>query len=284
MPLAQVRGVELNYRVVGDAGPWIALSPGARHPYANFLPIAERIAAYGYRILLYDRRNCGASDVGFDGEGSENEIWADDLHELLKQRGALPAIIGGSSAGCRMSIIFALRHREATRALLLWRVTGGSLAANELAEAYYGQYITLARSGGMAAVAASAHFAECIRARPSNRERLLSFDPEYFIGVMNRWRDDFLRGADMPIIGASEADLRSIQQPACLIPGNDFIHTPAAANNLQRLLPRSELHQVISVRPDDDLLPEWSQPEWDAKDPEVAQIFTAFLTRVGKDC
>jgi pimeloyl-ACP methyl ester carboxylesterase len=280
MPLARIRGLEINYRIVGDAGEWIALSPGARHPYDDFVPLAERLATAGYRVLLHDRRNCGASDVGFDGEGSENEIWADDLHALLKQLGALPAIIGGSSAGCRLSIIFALRHRADARALLLWRITGGAFAAKELAESYYGQYVTLARQGGMQAVADSEHFRECIRRRPTNRERLLALDPTFFIAVMTRWQQDFLRGADMPIIGATEANLRSIEQPACLIPGNDLIHTPAAAANLNRLLPNSELHNVISARADNDLLPEWSKAEWDAKEADVAKVFTEFLARI----
>jgi pimeloyl-ACP methyl ester carboxylesterase len=280
MPLARIRGLEINYRIVGDAGEWIALSPGARHPYDDFVPLAERLATAGYRVLLHDRRNCGASDVGFDGEGSENEIWADDLHALLKQLGALPAIVGGSSAGCRLSIIFALRHRADARALLLWRITGGAFAAKELAESYYGQYVTLARQGGMQAVADSEHFRECIRRRPTNRERLLALDPTFFIAVMTRWQQDFLRGADMPIIGATEANLRSIEQPACLIPGNDLIHTPAAAANLNRLLPNSELHNVISARADNDLLPEWSKAEWDAKEADVAKVFTEFLARI----
>jgi pimeloyl-ACP methyl ester carboxylesterase len=280
MPLARIRGLEINYRIVGDAGEWIALSPGARHPYDDFVPLAERLATAGYRVLLHDRRNCGASDVGFDGEGSENEIWADDLHALLKQLGALPAIVGGSSAGCRLSIIFALRHRADARALLLWRITGGAFAAKELAESYYGQYVTLARQGGMQAVADSEHFRECIRRRPTNRERLLALDPTFFIAVMTRWQQDFLRGADMPIIGATEANLRSIEQPAYLIPGNDLIHTPAAAANLNRLLPNSELHNVISARADNDLLPEWSKAEWDAKEADVAKVFTEFLARI----
>ena len=35
-----------------------------------------------------------------------------------------------------------------TRGLLLWRVTGGQHAANELAENYYGAFIKLAQKGG----------------------------------------------------------------------------------------------------------------------------------------
>ena len=30
MPLANVRGVNINYKVLGNHGPWVALSPGGR--------------------------------------------------------------------------------------------------------------------------------------------------------------------------------------------------------------------------------------------------------------
>jgi pimeloyl-ACP methyl ester carboxylesterase len=283
MPLAPIRGIEINYRLFGTEGAWIALSPGARHPYNDFVAIAERFASAGYRVLLHDRRNCGASDVAFDGEGSEGEIWADDLHALLEYFGALPAFIGGSSAGCRLSIIFALRHPAATRALLLWRITGGASAAKELAETYYGQYASLAAKGDMQAVCDSEHFRDRIKERPSNRQRLLELDPRVFVATMTRWRDDFLRGADMPIIGASEDALRSIAQPACLIPGNDLIHNPVAAEKLHRLLPHSELREVVEKRSASDLLPEWSKAEWDAREADVAHIFIDFLKRLEQD-
>ncbi len=84
MPYANIRGVAINYEILGDRGPSMALSPGGRNPYAHVMPIAERMAAKGYRVLLHDRRNCGASDASFDPSQSEYEVWADDLDELLQ--------------------------------------------------------------------------------------------------------------------------------------------------------------------------------------------------------
>ena len=152
MPVANVRGATINYQIVGESGPWVTLSPGGRRPIAGVRSLGERIAAAGYRVLLHDRRNCGASDVIIDGDESEYDIWADDLHALLGQLDALPAYVGGASSGCRMSILFALRHPQATRGLLLWRLTGGRVAAEHLARQYYTDFIELAEKGGMAAV------------------------------------------------------------------------------------------------------------------------------------
>jgi pimeloyl-ACP methyl ester carboxylesterase len=280
MPQALVRGVHINYEVIGSDGPFVALTPGSRRSYAELVNLSKAIAANGYRVLLHDRRNCGASDVAFDGSGSEHDVWADDLHELGSQLGALPMYVGGSSAGARLAILYAMRHPDGLRGMLLWRVTGGQEAVDKLSESYYGQYIKLARQGGMQAVADSEHFAECIKARPANKERLLATDVEQFIKVMTVWREKFLQSATLPIVGASEADLNAIKAPACLIAGNDVIHTPATALKASRLLPNTELHDdVVAKHPDDKLLKDWDRKEWRDAEPRLATIFSAFLAR-----
>jgi pimeloyl-ACP methyl ester carboxylesterase len=277
MPLANVRGVSINYEVLGSKGPWVALSPGGRRAIEGVESLAKRIAAAGYRVLVHDRRNCGASDVFVEGEESENEIWADDLHELLKQLNARPAWIGGSSSGCRLALLFALRHPQATRGLLLWRVTGGLAAAKRLAQRYYGQYIPIAREGGMAAICATEEFSERIRDRPANRERLMKMDPTRFAEVMTSWNHAFLEGADKPVIGATEAELKSLKAPACIVPGNDLSHLRGAAENLGRLMPDAEVHPLITKHYDLDVAP---RAEWDAREADLAAIFLDYMLRV----
>src|SRR4051812_10715467 len=110
MPRMSVRGVSINYEVHGSEGAWVALSPGGQRGLEHVRTLAMRIAAAGYRVLIHDRRNCGLSDMAFDGSQSEYEIWADDLHEILAQLNATPAYIGGSSSGCRLSLLYALRY------------------------------------------------------------------------------------------------------------------------------------------------------------------------------
>jgi pimeloyl-ACP methyl ester carboxylesterase len=82
MSEALIRGIHINYEIVGNSGPWVALTPGSRRSYQELIGIARDIAASGYRVLLHDRRNCGASDVAFDRSASEHEVWADDLYYL----------------------------------------------------------------------------------------------------------------------------------------------------------------------------------------------------------
>ena len=279
MPLANVYGVNINYKVLGSDGPWVALSPGGRRDMSAIEPLAKRVADAGYRVLILDRRNCGASDVVIAGENSEYEIWADDFHELLSQLGALPAFVGGSSSGCRTALLFALRHPTAIRGLLLWRVTGGRFACERLAQEYYGQYIAAAERGAMAAVCKMEHWQERIAARPQNRERLMNMDPSQFIGVMSHWREYFLRGADLPVIGATEPELRSIQAPAFIIPGNDNTHSQKTGENLGRILPDAQVHVLFPKHYDMDLSP---REEWDEKATEMASLFADFMKRVDK--
>jgi pimeloyl-ACP methyl ester carboxylesterase len=74
MPEAVVRGVHINYEVIGSSGPWIALTPGSRRPYGELVDLSKAIASSGYRVLLHDRRNCGASVVAFDGSGGGSSL------------------------------------------------------------------------------------------------------------------------------------------------------------------------------------------------------------------
>jgi pimeloyl-ACP methyl ester carboxylesterase len=276
MAIAHIRGVNINYEVLGTYGPWVALSPGGRRDLGGVLPLAEQVARAGYRVLLHDRRNCGASDVVIAGDESEYEIWADDLYALLAQLDALPACVGGSSSGCRLSLLFALRHPEAVRALLLWRVTGGPFAAQRLAHNYYGQFIEAAQQGGMPAVCDTEFFRERIASNPTNREHLMHMDAQRFIDVMAHWRTYFLRDANLPVIGASAEALSSITVPACVVPGNDRTHPRQVGENASRLLPNSELHILLHEDVDADV---WTTG-WDAKQEELASIFIDFLHRV----
>ncbi len=185
MPIANVRGVNINYKIIGDHGPWVALSPGGRRDISGIEFLAGKVAETGHRVVIFDRRNCGASDVVIDGQDSEYEIWADDVHELLRQLGALPVFMGGSSSGCRTSLLFALRHPEGVRGLLLWRVTGGRFACERLAEEYYGQFIEAAKQGGMAKVCEMEHWKERIDARPQNRDALMKMNPDCCVAFLS---------------------------------------------------------------------------------------------------
>ena len=276
MPVFIHENLNLHYDIVGDHGPWAALSPGGRRGMQAVRGLASALARSGVRVVIFDRRNCGASDVAFDESRAEDQAWADDLHALLNHVGAAKAWIGGGSSGCRMSLLYALKYPQQVSGLLLWKITGGAFAARRLAAQYFTDYIRLAESGGMAAVCASEHFSAGISTNPGNRERLMQFTPETFIAVMREWHRRFAEGASSPILGVSESQLRSIQIPAFVIPGNDNTHPLVAGQRLHALLPESELAILFPVQVDADVAP---QEDWQRKEPEIANLFAGFIHR-----
>jgi pimeloyl-ACP methyl ester carboxylesterase len=209
-----------------------------------------RIAEHAH-VLLWDRRNTGLSDVVIGGEGSEQEIWADDLAVLLRHVGFAPAYVGGGSAGCRVSVLTAIRHPEAVKGLLLWSASGGAFGSTYLGYTYHVPDIVAARTGGMRAVIETPFFAERIEAKATNRERLLALDPEEFITVMKRRNEFFLYRPETPIVGATEDELRAIAVSTLVFEGNDDIHPAEPAQAMHRLMPKSQL----AASP-------WSASEW----------------------
>lgn len=276
MAIANVRGVSINHEVVGTSGPWVALVTGGRRGYQEFVSLAKRIAGEGYRVLLHDRRNTGASEVVIEGEEGEEQIWADDLVILLKQLGATSAWIGGGSSGARISMLTYMRHPEFVRGLLLMRVTGGDFAAGRLPEMYYAQFIRAAKEGGMAAVCATEQVKERIAANPSTGLRLMAMDPAKYIAVMSHWLDIFTSGPKAPVMGITEAQLAAFKVPTIIIPGNDNTHASASSIAAQKLIPGCELFQLPITDQDIALIP---FTEWGEHEPAITTAYVDFMRR-----
>jgi pimeloyl-ACP methyl ester carboxylesterase len=276
MPFANVNSVRLNYQLLGDKGPWVALVSGARRNMDEVRGLATLVADAGFQVLLHDRRNTGQSSLSLDGEGSEFEIWADDLRELARSLGLPRLIVGGSSSGCRLATIMALRHRDAISALLMMRVTGGAFAVKRLSHVYYGQYIGAVQRGGMEEVCRTDHFRDLISIDPSRRAQIMAWDQTHFINVMTRWRTSLESGVDDPMLGASEAALKAINFPVCVLPGNDKTHSIAAGLGVHRLIPGAELHELRKDQLDADLIP---MGDWVSNE-KLAPVVVGFLRRV----
>ena len=276
MATASIRGVNIHYEVVGIDGPWLVLITGGRRAYREFVPLAMKIAAEGFRVLLHDRRNTGASQIVIDGEQGEEEIWTDDIAALIDYLGIGPAFVGGASSGARTSMLTSLRHPESVRALILMRVTGGEFAAGRLPPMYYGQFIDAAREGGMAAVCATEQYRERIAAYPPNGPYLMALDPAHYISVMSNWLRIFESGPVAPVLGVREDQLRSIAVPTLVVPGNDKTHASASGEAAARLIPGAELFALPIEDQNAALIP---FSDWAPHEPALALAFAAFMQR-----
>lgn len=277
MPTTLINGATIHYEEIGSGIP-VILTPGGRQPGNSLLALATDLSQ-DHRVILWDRRNCGASDVVISGDRMEHQIWADDLVQLLHAIDAFPAYIGGTSAGVRTALLVALRHPDAVKGLLLYSVSGGEYAAQNLGDSYYDEFVRVAEKDGMAGVVASEFWSERIAENPSNKQRLLDMEVDDFIAVMRYWRSDFT--AEQSVIGVADSELRTISAPTSLIYVDDLTHTGTANNAVARNLPNCEQHPGLWTREDTD--------SWSADDPElsrknqaalVAPVFRDFLARV----
>src|SRR6202158_1956296 len=99
MPVTDVDGLAIAYEILGEGQPWV-ITPGGRFSkdYGGVREMAQALAAHGKQVLIWDRPNCGESDVCFTGS-SESAMQADALAGLLTQLGMTPAVIAGGSGG-----------------------------------------------------------------------------------------------------------------------------------------------------------------------------------------
>jgi pimeloyl-ACP methyl ester carboxylesterase len=252
MPVKNIRGVDIVFEIIGDSGPWVTVTPGGRRGLVSERPLAALIADAGFRVLVHDRRNMGASGIAFRGDNESLEQ-AEDLLALLRELGTGPAYIAGSSSGARMSILLAQHHPDMVQALLLWRVTGGAYAAERLAFNYYQQYLDAVAKGGIEAVLETEHFAAMAKANPVNAETLRRLGAEAFAAAMTRWLAGFRADCDYPVAGISAENMRKITVPAIVIPGNDRVHPPAPGQAAHRLLPNSVYQEVLTQQVDADV-------------------------------
>ena len=276
MPYLQIRSVRIFHEVYGESGPWLALNSGGRHRHLEMAPLAQMIAREGFRVLVHDRRNTGASDIVIAGQDSEEDIWADDLAALMRHYGATKAFFGGSSAGARLSMMMMRRHPDMVRGLLLMRVTGGAFAAGRLPQMYYGQFLDAAKKGGMAAVCETEAYRDRLTLNPDNRERLMAMNPAEYIRVMGHWLERFMTGPEGPVRGVPEDELKAYRVPVMVVPGNDKTHSSVSGRAAARLIANAELVELPITDQDVDLI---AFPQWAEHYPSLTRHFCDFMRR-----
>src|SRR5690242_454207 len=189
----EINGGDVVYEILGDSGDLIALTPGGRFSkdIPGLRPLAEALAAGGYRVLLWDRPNCGKSDVQFYGQ-SESHMRAETLHALVTGLGVGPCILAGGSGGARDSMLTTMLYPEIVRKLVVWNIVGGVYGTFVLGSFYIVPSILAVRGTGMNGVTRVGEWKERIAENPANLARLLAFDADEFLTVMLRWLNAFV--------------------------------------------------------------------------------------------
>jgi pimeloyl-ACP methyl ester carboxylesterase len=230
------------------------LTPGGRYPRdtAGVPELGRIFADHGYRVLLWDRPGCGASDIGFTAP-SESVMNAEALVGLCKALKLTNVTLVGGSAGSRISLMGAARMPENVAKIAIFWISGGPIGLAALAWIYCGDQVAAASKGGMEAVAALPSWADQIQRNPRIREILLRQDPDTFIEVMQAWAKAFAYSDDSPVPGMSVADFRKLTMPVLVYRSgkSDMAHTRRTSEWVHELLPNSVLKE-----------PPWRDDEW----------------------
>jgi pimeloyl-ACP methyl ester carboxylesterase len=253
MGRATIDGLSISYEVIGEGRSW-AITPGGRFSkdYPGVRELAGALARDGNQVLIWDRPNCGESDVCFTG-ASESAMQADTLAALLRHLDMTPAVIAGGSGGSRVSMLTAARHRDVASGLALWWISGGAFGLMSLGLHYCGQSLLKAWEGGMADVVALPEWEEVLQRNPSNRQRFLDQDRREFIATMERWMLAYCPSRDELVPGLPSADARTLDLPALVFRSgeSDAYHTRATTEQVAAALGNARLVE-----------PPWGDREW----------------------
>jgi pimeloyl-ACP methyl ester carboxylesterase len=250
-----VNGGNVVYEILGDTGDLIVLTPGGRFSKEinGLRPLAEALVDGGYRVLLWDRPNCGASDVQFYGQ-SESHMRAQTLHSLLTELGEGPCILAGGSGGARDSMLTTMLYPELVTKLVVWNIVGGIYGTFVLGSYYIVPSILAARGTGVEGLLKVPEWRERVEENPDNKQRFLALDRDEFLKVMLRWLNAFVSKPGQTIPGVDDEMFDRITVPTLIIRGgeNDWDHPKRTSLEVSCLIKGSKL-----------IDPPWPEDAWE---------------------
>lgn len=255
MPVMEVNGGNVVYEILGDSGQLIVLTPGGRFSkeIRGLRPLADALMAGGNRVLLWDRPNCGESDVQFYGT-TESHMRAETLHGLLRALGEGPCVIAGGSGGARDSLLTVMLYPELATRLVVWNIVGGVFGMFSLGGYYVLPSIRAVMTLGMDGVLGLPEWQERIDQNPKNRDRMLAFDSDEFLQIMLRWLNAYVPKPGQTIPGVEDEMFGDIRIPTLIIRGGESdLHHPK----------RTSLEISCLIKDSTLIDPPWPEDAWE---------------------
>jgi pimeloyl-ACP methyl ester carboxylesterase len=256
----EINGGIVVYEWVGpEDGEVVVVTPGGRFSkdFGGIHELADALADGGKRVFLWDRPNCGRSDVQLFGR-SESHMRAETLGLVLQALGIEQVVAVGGSGGARDSIVFTLMWPQLVSKLATWHIVGGTYSTLSLAGVYIMPALATVRRVGMDGIleltGAAGAWKELVDANPRNRDRLLAIGAEEFERVMLRWLDAFIPKPNEPIPGVPDCEFAQITCPTLIVRGGeqDYDHPKRTSFEIHALIDGSRLIQ-----------PPWPEDAWE---------------------
>ena len=232
----------------------LIITPGGNGDTVGFGGFARNVAALApeLRVITYDRRNIGQSEITFGSEPQMVEE-GEDLHVLIDRLGVAPVALYGMSSGGRSNMIVSSRYPEDVAALVLAPLTGGTYAATRLSEDYFLKYLhdeklttreheTASPIMTMEALGETPLWSAYLeRNTPAKRERFFDADIADFRAAMKTSAENLQATGEQTALGMDDKDLAALKIPATLI-----IHHGSYIDNL---------HPITNTRAATTLIP-----------------------------
>lgn len=229
------RDVTLHVEIYNPGGTIpLVMTPGGNGDTNGFGGFARNVAAAepDFKVIIYDRRNIGLSEVKFGSEPQMVEE-GEDLHVLIQRLGVAPAALYGMSSGARSNMILASRYPEDIAALVIAPLTGGPYAAARLSEDYFFKYLPEKKLAtrehlenlpltSMQAVAETEYWSAYLaRNTPERRERFFRANVSDFLAAMKTSGEHLQATRFQTALGMPDEDLAAIDIPATLLLHHD---------------------------------------------------------------
>jgi pimeloyl-ACP methyl ester carboxylesterase len=244
MPLATTKHGTLHYDVIDQVAPWreqrkaILFHHGigaCAEIWAGWRPAL----ADAYRLVTFDMRGCGRSDIPVADYAWSLDLLVEDLFAVADAAGLKQFHLVGESIGGTVALAAALARPE--RIATLTVSNGAHLGASiQRVEAWQRQL----DSGGVKAWS-DAFLPDRFHDDALSPERLA-----WFAKQQEMWPRESILNALRVLIGTDlSSRLRDIRCPTLLLhpDGSPFIPVPVMAE-LHRLLPNSELNVIGHAR------------------------------------
>jgi 2-hydroxy-6-oxonona-2,4-dienedioate hydrolase len=263
----EINGGQVVYEFVGpENGEIVVLTPGGRFSkdYGGVHELANALAAGGKRVLLWDRPNCGKSDIQIYGQ-SESHMRAETLGLMLEKLGIKKVIAAGGSGGARDMILFTIMYPHMVRKLITWCIVGGTYSTMSLAGVYILNELRTIRSQGIEGICEMGFgpfgWKPLIEANPRNRQRLIDIGAEEFERVMLRWLDAFTPKPNEAIPGVPDYQFEGIKVPTLIVRGGekDYDHPKRTSFEIHALIKGSTLIE-----------PPWPEDAWEVASVEMS--------------
>ena len=229
------RDVTLHVEIYNPEGSIpLIVTPGGNGDTRGFGGFARNVAAAepDFKVIIYDRRNIGLSEVTFGSQPQMVEE-GEDLHFLVQRLGVAPAAFYGMSSGGRSNMILASRYPEDIAALIIAPLTGGPYAAARLSEDYFFKYLPektlMTREhldnlplASMQDVAETEYWSAYLdRNTPERRARFFATNVSDFLTAMRTSGEHLQATRFQTALGMQDEALAAIRVPATLLLHHD---------------------------------------------------------------